>query len=641
MKSWKADSDCCSWDGVTCVTQNGEVIGLDLSNSWLYGPLNSNSTLFSFRHLQKLNLGQLVRLTHLNLSRSFLHGRIPSEISWLSNLVSLDLSSNYFYYFIGGDYYEKLLDIRRIDLETLVQNMTYLRELHLGDVNISSTLPQSLANLSSLTSLTLSRCNLQGKFPSDIFMLPKIQAIDLSYSPNLTGFLPKFQSWSSLKELCLPDTIFSGELPTSISNLKSLNYLDLGSSNFSGAIPPSIGNLSQLTYLSLSYNNFHGQLPSILGNLAKLTSLELRKILYSQEVPSFLGNLTQLEFLSLSHNNFDCGFPIWLTNNTKLRSIDFWENQLKGPIPSEIGRLPNLSYLDLSYNTLTEAIPSILFTIPSLSILYLEHNQLIGPLKFQNISTSPLHLLSLSEKKLNESIPRSIANFTKLQRLYLSSINLKGKVELNIFFEFKELQVLVLSSNKVFASKENINSTLPKFSGLSLSSCNLTEFPDFLKAQNELQSLDLSNNNIEGKIPKWFWNVGKEKLEYLNLSFNHLSKFEQPPVVLPWKNMNILDLRSNMLQESFPILPLSTKYFFASKNKLTGSIPPMICKVRALQVLDVSNNQFIGQIPQCLWNSSNSLEVLAMRNNHLQGNLPETFINGCSLRTLDLNNNEI
>ena len=82
MKSWKADSDCCSWDGVTCDTQHGEVIGLDLSNSWLYGPLNSNSSLFSLRHLRKLNLdsnnftfstipsefGQLVSLTHLNLS---------------------------------------------------------------------------------------------------------------------------------------------------------------------------------------------------------------------------------------------------------------------------------------------------------------------------------------------------------------------------------------------------------------------------------------------------------------------------------------------------------------------------------------------------------------------------------------------
>ena len=83
-------------------------------------------------------------------------------------------------------------------------------------------------------------------------------------------------------------------------------------------------------------------------------------------------------------------------------------------------------------------------------------------------------------------------------------------MELDIFFEIKELQYLGL-----------------------LSSCHLLEFPKFLEAQNELQTLDLSNNKIEGKIPKWFWNIGKETLGYLNLSFNLLSKFEHPPVVLP------------------------------------------------------------------------------------------------------------
>ncbi|KAK4598683.1 hypothetical protein RGQ29_015940 [Quercus rubra] len=584
MKSWKADSDCCSWDGVTCDTENGEVIGLDLSNSWLYGPLNSNSSLFSLRHLRKLNLalnnftfstipsefGQLVRLTHLNLSRSFLHGRIPSEISWLSNLVSLDLSSNFFYYYVGGDYYEKLLDLRRIDLEALVKNMTYLRELHLDDVSISSSLPQSLANLSSLTSLSLSWCYLQGKFPLDIFLLPKIQDIDLSDNIDLVGFVPKFQSSSSLKELHLSFTKFSGELPNSISNLKSLNYLDLGSSNFSGTIPPSIGNLSQLTHLFLSYNNFHGQLPSILGNLKSLNYLDLGSSNFSGAIPPSIGNLSQLTYLSLSYNNFH------------------------GQLPSTMGKLAKLTSLGL------------------VNILYYRE----VPFFLGNLTQ--LEDLSLSQNNFDCGFPIWLTNITTLQ-----------------------LEELDLSGNKVLVSKANINSTLPKFSYLRLSSCNLSKFPAFLEAQNELQHLDLSNNNIEGNIPKWFWNVGEDSLQYLNLSYNLLSKFEQPPVVFPWKNMYLLDLSFNMLQGSFPIPPLSTQYFLASKNKLTGSFPPMICKMHALKVLDVSNNQLTGQIPKCLLNLSNSLEVLAMKNNNFQGNLPETFKNGCSLVTLDLNHNQI
>jgi Leucine-rich repeat (LRR) protein len=105
--------------------------------------------------------------------------------------------------------------------------------------------------------------------------------------------------------------------------------------------------------------------------------------------------------------------------------------------------------------------------------------------------------------------------------------------------------------------------------------------------------------------------------------------------------MEYLDLRSNKLQGSLPIPPLSTQYFFASNNNLTGRIPSMICKVNSLQVLDLSNNHLIGQIPQCLGNFSSSLSVLNMRNNNFQGILPETFIKGSSLRTLDLSLNRI
>ena len=364
MKSWKADSDCCSWDGVTCDTENGEVIGLDLSNSWLYGPLNSNSSLFSLRHLRKLNLdsnnfssstipaefGQLVRLTHLNLSFSFLHGRIPSEISWLSNLVSLDLSDNYFEYFVGGDYYYKILDLRRIHLEALVQNMTYLRELHLEDVNISSSLPQSLANLSSLTSLSLSGCNLQGEFPLNIFLLPNIQSIDLSYNYKLVGFLPKFRFRSSLQKLHLRATNLFGEFPNPMDNLGSLNVLDPSKTNLFRELPNSISNLKSLNYLDLSYTKISGELPSSISNLNSLNYLDLGSSNFSGTISPSIGNLSQLTYLSLSFNNFQGQLPSTLGNLKSLNYLDVYSSNFSGAIPPSIGNLSQLTHLFLVYN---------------------------------------------------------------------------------------------------------------------------------------------------------------------------------------------------------------------------------------------------------------------------------------------------
>ena len=108
-ESWKRGTDCCSWDGVTCDWVTGHVIELDLSCSWLFGTVHSNTTIFLFPYLQRLNLasndfngssisagfGRFSCLTHLNLSHFVFSGLISLEISHLSNLVSLDLSRNY------------------------------------------------------------------------------------------------------------------------------------------------------------------------------------------------------------------------------------------------------------------------------------------------------------------------------------------------------------------------------------------------------------------------------------------------------------------------------------------------------------------------------------------------------------------
>jgi hypothetical protein len=110
MESWQEDTNCCLWDGVRCDTASGDVVGLDLSCSWLNGTIPSNSFLFLLPHLQHLNLaynyfnhspissrfGQFARLNYLNLSYSMFSGKVPFELSHLSRLASLDLSDHDF-----------------------------------------------------------------------------------------------------------------------------------------------------------------------------------------------------------------------------------------------------------------------------------------------------------------------------------------------------------------------------------------------------------------------------------------------------------------------------------------------------------------------------------------------------------------
>ena len=277
--SWKEDEDCCTWDGVICHKTTRHVIGLDLSCSWLNGSIHSNSTLFFLPHLKRLNLAgnsfnyspissefaNFKTLTHLNLSNSMFSGKIPYEISHLSSLVSLDLS------------YNDWLLIETPVWKRVIHNLTQLRELLLDHSNMSSIRPNSLMNLSSsLTTLSLHGCYLQGKLENNILCLPNIQTLDLGFNHNLEGTLPK-SNWSnsSLKFLDLSRTNFSGELPESIGNMKSLKHLYLHSCNFTGSIPASLDNLRQITYLYLYNNKFTGLIPTSLGNLTKLTSLAL------------------------------------------------------------------------------------------------------------------------------------------------------------------------------------------------------------------------------------------------------------------------------------------------------------------------------------------------------------------------------
>ncbi|XP_011043739.1 PREDICTED: probable leucine-rich repeat receptor-like protein kinase At1g35710 isoform X2 [Populus euphratica] len=530
-ESWKEGTDCCLWDGVTCDLKTGHVTALDLSCSMLYGTLLPNNSLFSLHHLQHLDLsfndfnsshissrfGQFSSLTHLNLSSSDLAGQVPSEISHLSKMVSLDLSWNDYvslepisfdnlvrnltklreldlsfvnmslvvpdslmnlssslsslklyycrlkgklpssmgkfkhlqYLDLGGNDFtgsipydfdqltelvslglssNNYLSLEPISFRKIVQNLTKLRELDLGYVNMSWVAPNSLRNLSSsLSSLSLRGCGLQGKFPGNIFLHPNLESLDLSDNKGLTGPFPSSNLSNFFSRLDLSNTRISVYLENDLmSNLKSLEYMYLRNSNIIRSDLTLIGNFTKLIYLDLSINHLSSEIPSSLGNLVHLHSLLLGSNNFVGQIPDCLGSLANLSYLDLSNN------------------------QLVGPIYSQLNTFSNLHHLDLSDNLFNGTIPSFLLALPSLQHLDLHNNNLIG--NISELQHYSLAYLDLSNNHLHGTIPSSVFKQQNLEVLILASNSgLTGEISSSIC-KLRFLRVLDLSNNSFSGS---------------------------------------------------------------------------------------------------------------------------------------------------------------------------------------------
>ena len=130
----------------------------------------------------------------------------------------------------------------------------------------------------------------------------------------------------------------------------------------------------------------------------------------------------------------------------------------------------------------------------------------------------------------------------------------------------------------------------------------------------KLIGLDLSNNNLHGKIPLTIGNL--KHLEYLNLSNNKISG-KMPKLFRKLKALKTMNLAGNQLK---------------------GSMPKTIYQLQSLQELSLANNNFDGELPNTLTQLSD-LATLAVDNNQFAGAMPEGIDEMKSLKELYVRNN--
>ncbi|GKV33192.1 hypothetical protein SLEP1_g41728 [Rubroshorea leprosula] len=418
---------------------------------------------------------------------------------------------------------------------------------------------------------------------SSLFRLEKLQSLNLAYNyfryPNLSF---GFDRWKSLTYL----------------NLSRSGYMN-GSFLFDEIfLLPKLVSLDLSNYYGLLLDNIKFQM--LAHNLTELRFLILDYVNMSLVVPSTLLNLTSsLEHLSLRANT--------------------WRTQIWVPMSSPA---PTLA-----------ATPSPPFD--------LQNNCLTGPVDHVEMPNLILQEVYLSNNEISGSIPSSFFDLVHLTRVNLSSNNLTGTITPDMLSKLVDLEDLDLSNNSLLSLSNNgigVNHSFPNLRFLIFSSCNIHKFPSFLRKAERLEILDISKNKISGQIHKWEIE-GMSSLYYLDLSYNFLTGID----LFGFGNLEIVDLRSNILQGSLPILSTtqdSMQHLFMSGNNLTSVIPSSYCNLTSLKVLDLGNNCLGGKIPECLGNLSD-LSDLDLRMNKFHGIIPNSFVNGSRLRNLNLNGNQL
>ncbi len=403
-------------------------------------------------------------------------------------------------------------------------------------------------------------------------------------------------------ELNLENNDLQGNIPSTISNLSSLESLNLSNNTLTGEIPASLGALIELTYLSLHHNNLSGTLSPSLGSLSNLTFMDLsHNGTIGGPIPIAFCNLANLTTLNLSNNQLSGGIPKQLGILTQLIRLDLNNNELVGVIPSQLASLTQLEFLGLKSNMLSGVIPFFVGESSTLETFVFEDNNFIfsdfetkHPNYVQYVNTAyqyqPQAKVDMEEIKTvtvgnNIALTTMLSSANNSYQWYKNNVLVPGATSREYVIENATLEDAgiyhFIATNSVIGVLTLIRNaiTLDVKDVCNVSTTERLALIDFFNAtgggswKNTIEgNQSWSIDDVNSKVCDWFGVVVQDnKVVELNLNGNDLS---------------------GILPDVFANLP-SLKKINVNTNSLSGNVPSSIAALSNLETLAIENNGYV------------------------------------------------
>ncbi|KAL0296550.1 UNVERIFIED_CONTAM: Receptor protein kinase TMK1 [Sesamum radiatum] len=353
--------------------------------------------------------------------------------------------------------------------------------------------------------------------------------------------------------------------------------------NLQGSLPSSLNKLSSLQVFEVQDNHLGGPFPSFSG-LSSLQTIIVSRNNFTSIPPDFFDGLTSLQSVTLDYNPFSSWvIPDGLKSATTLQMFSATSTNITGPMPDIFGsdKFPSLISLRLSYNNLEGPLPSS-FAGSSIQSLWLNGQK--------------------SSSRLNGSIA-VLQNMTQLSVVWLHGNSFSGPIP--------DL------------------SALTQLQDLSLRDNSLTgPVPDSLVGLKSLKVVNLTNNMLQGKTPKF---SGSIQVDMAGLNSFCLSV---PGVEC--------DPRVNMLLNVARDVGYPTSFAenWKGNDPCINSWRGITCSNGNITVVNFNGMGLVGTI-SLSFTQITSLQRLVLSNNYLSGKIPNELTNLPNLVLLDVSNNEI